>query len=131
MRPSILLARETIRKESTKSLSRTGYRWYATVPRTRNCTEIQSFARCLRCLQVLQVTEYAPWKAAFVFLLNVVATFSWNYTDLFIMLLSVSLAQRFKQLNHHLRALKGKVIGWCWSHVRNGGLVAFICIFIV
>ncbi len=59
--------------------------------------------------QVLQVTEYAPWKAVFVFLLNVVATFSWNYTDLFIMLLSVSLAQRFKQLNHRLRALKGKV----------------------
>ena len=62
----------------------------------------------LRCVQVLQVTEYAPWKAWFVFLLNVVATFSWNYTDLFIMLLSVSLSQRFKQLNHRLRAVKGK-----------------------
>lgn len=65
--------------------------------------------------QVLQVTEYAPWKTAFVFLLNVVATFSWNYTDLFIMLLSVSLAQRFKQLNHRLRALKGKAR----SHLRQ------------
>ncbi|KAK3912602.1 Gustatory receptor for sugar taste 64f [Frankliniella fusca] len=69
---------------------------------------------------VLQVTEYAPWKAAFVFLLNLVATFSWNYTDLFIMLLSVSLAQRFKQLNHRLRALKGKNLpSGVWRQLRE------------
>ncbi|KAE8747292.1 Gustatory receptor 35 [Frankliniella occidentalis] len=66
------------------------------------------------------VTEYAPWKAVFVFLLNVVATFSWNYTDLFIMLLSVSLAQRFKQLNHRLRALKGKNLpSGVWRQLRE------------
>lgn len=62
-------------------------------------------------MQVLRVTEYAPWKAAFLFLQTVLATFSWNFTDLFVMLLSVSLTQRFKQLNQHLHALTGQVRG--------------------
>ncbi|KAJ3653905.1 hypothetical protein Zmor_013130 [Zophobas morio] len=52
---------------------------------------------------VFKVIEYSPWKAFFVELANVISTVTWNYTDLFIMLISCSLAARFAQINRRLK----------------------------
>lgn len=41
--------------------------------------------------------------------LNILSTFSWNFVDLFLILISIALADQFRQLNSRLYAIKGKV----------------------
>lgn len=57
----------------------------------------------------LMVFPYSWWSAIIGKFVNVVATFCWNYMDLFIMMISVGLSTRFKQINEDLQRNKGKV----------------------
>lgn len=59
--------------------------------------------------QLFAVTSYSPWKAAIGKVLNVLATFIWTYMDLFVILISLGLSSRFKQLNVDLERIKGEV----------------------
>lgn len=52
---------------------------------------------------------YSLWIAIVGKMVNVISTFCWNYMDLFIMMISVSLSTRFKQINEDLQRIKGKV----------------------
>lgn len=54
-------------------------------------------------------TKYTPAKAIVGKIVNVISTFVWTYTDLFVMLISVGLVSRFRQINASLREHKGKV----------------------
>ncbi|CAH1368778.1 unnamed protein product, partial [Tenebrio molitor] len=51
---------------------------------------------------VFTLIDYSPWKACLVEIANVLSTVTWNYTDLFIILISCSLSARFAQINRRL-----------------------------
>lgn len=59
--------------------------------------------------QMFQFTAYAPWKAFLGKCLNVICTFVWTFMDVFVMVISVGLSNRFAQLNDDLKRVKGKV----------------------
>lgn len=45
----------------------------------------------------------------YIIVVRLICTFSWNFLDLFIMILTFSLAERFKQINMGLYKIEGKV----------------------
>lgn len=49
------------------------------------------------------------WKGVVVQCNNVLSTFSWNFMDLFLILLSTALTYHFSQLNDRLYSVKDKV----------------------
>lgn len=55
------------------------------------------------------VFPYSVWIAIVGKVVNVIATFCWNYMDLFVMMISAGLSTRFKQINEDLQRIKGKV----------------------
>lgn len=59
--------------------------------------------------QLFTYTSYSPWKAFIGKIVNIVATFAWSYMDLFVMVISLGLSTRFKQLNDELEQVKGEV----------------------
>ncbi|XP_023290777.1 gustatory receptor 5a for trehalose [Orussus abietinus] len=70
--------------------------------------------------QVFTRTPYAHWKGAVVLMLNILSTFSWNFMDLFLILISVALTDQFRQLNRRLDLTKEKIMSdrW-WSEART------------
>lgn len=52
---------------------------------------------------------YSHACAAVATMAEALATFSWNYMDLFIAITSIALAERFRLLNRHLQNVRGKV----------------------
>ncbi|XP_034949685.1 gustatory receptor for sugar taste 64f-like isoform X2 [Chelonus insularis] len=69
--------------------------------------------------QVFNRTSYALWKGIIVQFGHVFSTFSWNFMDLFIILLSTALTYHFSQLNDRLNSVKNKTMPeWWWSHAR-------------
>lgn len=52
---------------------------------------------------------YSHACAAFASVAEALATFSWNFMDLFIAVTSIALAERFRLLNRNLQAVRGKV----------------------
>ncbi|XP_045471607.1 gustatory receptor for sugar taste 64e-like isoform X2 [Harmonia axyridis] len=48
--------------------------------------------------QVFRLVAFSYWAAVLVKLANIISTFTWNYTDSFIILISSGLAVRFKQI---------------------------------
>ncbi|KAK3912603.1 Gustatory receptor for sugar taste 64e [Frankliniella fusca] len=56
------------------------------------------------------VLAYEHWKALVVLFFNFVGTFFWNFNHLFVMLISMPLSYRFKQINERLEAVTGKVM---------------------
>lgn len=59
--------------------------------------------------QLFYFTSFSPAKAFVGKLLNVVSTFLWSFTDLFVMVVSLGLSSRFKQINDSLMRHKGMV----------------------
>lgn len=59
--------------------------------------------------QLFDAAKYATWKAFLGKYLNIIATFIWNYMDLFVMIVSLGISTRFKQINDDLERIKGKV----------------------
>jgi len=58
------------------------------------------------------VYDYFPcslWNGVIMFIINVLCAFAWTYMDLFIILMSVALADKFQQLNRCLQLVEGKV----------------------
>lgn len=51
--------------------------------------------------------------------INVSLTFSWNFVDLFIMLMSLSISTKFKMINERLKYFKGRVVtDVFWEEIR-------------
>lgn len=59
--------------------------------------------------QLFYFTTYSPFKAFVGKIINVVSTFLWTFTDLFVMLISLGLSTRFRQINDSLMRHKGLV----------------------
>lgn len=57
---------------------------------------------------VFSLVSYSPWTGILMLYLNFLSTFTWNYTDLFLVLISLSLSQRFKQINEVLLQVQGR-----------------------
>jgi gustatory receptor len=63
--------------------------------------------------QMFAVMDYSFTTATLTLISNFIATFTWNFTDLFIILVSLALAERFHLFNQYLVSLRGKVIHHC------------------
>ena len=73
-------------------------------------------------LYVFEFVEFSPPVAFLCEIVNFYAAFYWNFVDLFVMVLSMAMASRFRLLNNHIKLERGKVRVGC---IRN------ICDFIV
>ncbi|XP_078034005.1 gustatory receptor for sugar taste 64f isoform X2 [Augochlora pura] len=76
--------------------------------------------------QVFTMISYSLWKGILVDLINVLSTFSWNFVDLFLILISIALVEQFRQLNNRLSSIKGKyhfivkaMPEWWWAEARS------------
>jgi hypothetical protein len=58
---------------------------------------------------LFQYLGYSHACAALATVAQLMATFSWNFTDLFIAVACIALRERFRLLNRHLQAVRGKV----------------------
>ncbi|XP_039303812.1 gustatory receptor for sugar taste 64f isoform X2 [Solenopsis invicta] len=69
--------------------------------------------------QVFTLTSYSLWKGIVAETINVLSTFSWNFVDLFLMLISIALAGQFRQLNSRLFSIREKAMPeWWWAEAR-------------
>lgn len=59
--------------------------------------------------ELFQFTSFAMWKSMFGKFANIIATFAWNYMNLFIVMVSIGISSRFKQLNDEMNRVKGEV----------------------
>lgn len=59
--------------------------------------------------QLFTFFPFSPWLAFFGKLVNIISTFAWSFMDLFLMMVSVGLSSRFKQINDDLERIKGEV----------------------
>lgn len=60
-------------------------------------------------IQIFTRLAYSLWKGIVVETINILSTFSWNFVDLFLILISIALANQFRQLNSRLYSIRGKV----------------------
>lgn len=58
---------------------------------------------------VFSYISYSPVKGMIAKIINILATFMWSYTDLFLMIISVGLSSLFRQINESLMLNKNKV----------------------
>ena len=49
---------------------------------------------------------------------NILSTFSWNFVDLFLILISIALTDQFRQLNSRLNSIRGKVSDSKYSPIQ-------------
>ncbi|KAK0085894.1 hypothetical protein PV325_004288 [Microctonus aethiopoides] len=63
---------------------------------------------------ILSSCQYNIVLGLFLFVVSNIATFTWNFTDLFIMLISTALAERYKTLNENLNTatLDHSIVDW-------------------
>lgn len=59
--------------------------------------------------EIFRVTSYALWKGILDKFTNIVATIVWNYLNFFIVMVSLGISSRFRQLNREMDRVKGKV----------------------
>ncbi|XP_022221834.2 gustatory receptor for sugar taste 64f [Drosophila obscura] len=57
--------------------------------------------------EIFYVTSYSTTLAMWGKFQNVYSTFIWNYMDVFVMIVSIGLAAKFRQLNNDLKNFKG------------------------
>lgn len=77
-----------------------------------NCLRQEDPLKELFKVQISQLITFLPYSPFVAFIgkfVNIVATFAWNYMDLFVMIISVGLSSRFKQINEELQRVKGEV----------------------
>lgn len=60
--------------------------------------------------QMFAVMDYSLTTAILTLITNFIATFTWNFADLFIILVSLALSERFRLFNEYLYSVRGKVI---------------------
>ncbi|KAG8034622.1 hypothetical protein G9C98_007698 [Cotesia typhae] len=64
---------------------------------------------------ILSSLNYNVALGIFLFTISKIATFTWNFTDVFVMLVSTGLAERYKSLNKYLlktSSIKNSTIDW-------------------
>lgn len=59
--------------------------------------------------QLFDFFEFSPFLAFVGKTMNVLTTFLWSYMDLFVIVISLGLSSRFKQINDNLMKHKGQV----------------------
>lgn len=59
-----------------------------------------------RLIQLFSITEYALWKALIGECIYFMGAFVWNYMNVFIIMISLGLSSRFKQINDELKRVK-------------------------
>lgn len=65
------------------------------------------------------IFPYSGALGSFVKFLNILATFAWSYTDLFVIIVSIGLASKFKKINEDLMEVKSiSVHPGFWSEYR-------------
>ena len=74
---------------------------------------------------LFQYLGYSHACAVFATMTQILATFSWNFMDLFIVIAAIALTERFRVFNRHLQAVRGKVplylmIEWKRNLVAHG-----------
>ncbi|PNF40292.1 hypothetical protein B7P43_G05776 [Cryptotermes secundus] len=70
--------------------------------------------------QIFAVMDYSFATATLALINNFIATFTWNFTDLFIILVSLALTERFRLFNEYLVSFRGKVLpGSFWAQIRE------------
>ncbi|KAI4484429.1 hypothetical protein M0802_013059 [Mischocyttarus mexicanus] len=69
---------------------------------------------------IFEIIEYNFAIGIYIFIVSKLATFVWNFTDLFVMLVSTGLAERYKALNKRLLVLTKKHANTVdWSEFRS------------
>lgn len=59
--------------------------------------------------QLFYYFEFSPFLAFVGKLMNIISVFLWSYMDLFVIIISLGLSSRFKQINKNLWKHKGQV----------------------
>lgn len=60
--------------------------------------------------ELFVIFDYSDFLAFIGKLVNIIATFTWNFMDLFVMIIAAGISSKFKQLNDDLFKYKGVVI---------------------
>ncbi|KAF5297657.1 hypothetical protein FQA39_LY11988 [Lamprigera yunnana] len=92
------------------------------------CEDSQKFEFFLKrnFRYIFDYTPFAFWKVVPIMIINIMCTFTWNYMDLFIMLISTALAQKFISVNYQLRLgllSKSKNLLF-WNKLKNNYILA-------
>nr|XP_018911724.1 PREDICTED: gustatory receptor 5a for trehalose-like [Bemisia tabaci] len=70
-----------------------------------------------------QVFTFVPFNICIalpVLVMNLILTCAWNFMDVFIILMSFAMAERYKQVNERLNSVKCKVLPTSfWRHIRE------------
>jgi gustatory receptor len=87
-----------------------------------NCPSIRDPIKAYYITNYPQVFLIFPYSGALGTVakaLNIVMTFAWSFTDLFVIVVSIGLVSKFKQINEDLREVKGQSVhpGF-WSEYR-------------
>ncbi|XP_070498772.1 gustatory receptor for sugar taste 64a-like [Chironomus tepperi] len=85
--------------------------------------EIGSWFFYITTLHLAQIYKFLPVNILTVIwaeYMNVSFTFSWNFIDLFIMIMSFAIASKFKMINERLELFRGKiVVDAFWDEIRS------------
>ncbi|XP_043464385.1 gustatory receptor for sugar taste 64f isoform X3 [Leptopilina heterotoma] len=75
--------------------------------------------------QILKSSTFTIWQGILVQFVNILSTFSWNFIDLFLILISIAATDQFRHLNSRLYAIRGKhcfvvkaMPEWWWAEAR-------------
>ncbi|XP_043464384.1 gustatory receptor for sugar taste 64f isoform X2 [Leptopilina heterotoma] len=69
--------------------------------------------------QILKSSTFTIWQGILVQFVNILSTFSWNFIDLFLILISIAATDQFRHLNSRLYAIRGKAMPeWWWAEAR-------------
>lgn len=74
--------------------------------------QVESWMSYIFRLQLKNIFEVFPVNIVFIIwaeYINVSFTFAWNYVDLFIIVMSLSIASKFKMINEQMNEFKGRV----------------------
>ncbi|XP_076270010.1 gustatory receptor for sugar taste 64e-like isoform X1 [Rhynchophorus ferrugineus] len=68
--------------------------------------------------QWFTIVNYSHWAAVLVEFTNCISTFTWNFTDLFIILISLSLREKFNQISNRIKQYKNPPMKF-WKEIRE------------
>ncbi|KAH1024029.1 hypothetical protein HUJ05_003595 [Dendroctonus ponderosae] len=68
--------------------------------------------------QWFTLITYSHWAGALVELTNFISTFTWNFTDLFIIMISISLREKFNQISNRIKQSKNPPHKF-WKEIRE------------
>lgn len=87
-----------------------------------NCPSISDPIKAYYIANYASIFLVFPYSGALGFFtkfLNIIATFAWSFTDLFVIIVSIGLASKFKQINEDLMRVKDKSVPPSfWSEYR-------------